>query len=85
MIYAKFKENKGIFIDAPLLGGPADTAAGSAPCMVSGNKEDVDSVMNTLTCYATPINYMGTIGSAHTVKFAMNFTLGMLKFSLSID
>jgi 3-hydroxyisobutyrate dehydrogenase-like beta-hydroxyacid dehydrogenase len=74
MLYAKFKANGGKFLDAPLLGGPADTAAGTAPCMISGNREDVDSVMDIISCYATPIDYFGPIGSAHTVKIAMNFT-----------
>ncbi len=74
MLYAKFKANNGRFLDAPLLGGPADTAAGTAPCMVSGDKEDVDSVMDIIACYASPIDYFGPIGSAHTVKIAMNFT-----------
>jgi 3-hydroxyisobutyrate dehydrogenase-like beta-hydroxyacid dehydrogenase len=74
MLYDKFKSNGGKFLDAPLLGGPADTAAGTAPCMISGDKEDVDSVMDIIACYATPIDYFGPIGSAHTVKIAMNFT-----------
>lgn len=74
MLYAKFKANGGKFLDAPLLGGPADTAAGTAPCMISGDREDVDSVMDIISCYATPIDYFGPIGSAHTVKIAMNFT-----------
>ena len=42
--------------------------------MISGDKEDVDSVMDIIACYATPIDYFGPIGSAHTVKIAMNFT-----------
>jgi 3-hydroxyisobutyrate dehydrogenase-like beta-hydroxyacid dehydrogenase len=74
MLYEKFKSQGGIFLDAPLLGGPANTASGTAPCMISGDKEDVDSVTDIIACYATPINYFGPIGSAHTVKIAMNFT-----------
>ncbi|MDD5602881.1 MAG: NAD(P)-dependent oxidoreductase [Eubacteriales bacterium] len=73
-LYTSFKASGGRYLDAPLLGGPADTAAGTAPCMVSGDKEDADSVMGIISSYATPIDYFGPIGSAHTVKIAMNFT-----------
>ncbi len=73
-LYAKFKAQGGAFIDAPLLGGPADTAAGNAPCMVSGDKDQIDKVMDLMACYAAPIDYMGESGNAHTVKIAMNFT-----------
>jgi len=73
-LYARFKEEGGVFIDAPLLGGPAETAAGNAPCMVSGDKEEIDKVMHLIACYADPIDYVGESGNAHTVKLAMNFT-----------
>ncbi|MSS70570.1 MAG: NAD(P)-dependent oxidoreductase [Candidatus Latescibacteria bacterium] len=72
-LYARFRAKGGQFIDAPLLGGPADTAAGTAPCMISGDPEAVKDVREIVACYATPINEMGPIGSAHTVKIAMNF------------
>ncbi|NLC68562.1 MAG: NAD(P)-dependent oxidoreductase [Clostridiaceae bacterium] len=74
VLHAKFKANGGRFIDAPLLGGPADTAAGTAPCIISGDREDVDSVMDIISCYANPVDYFGPAGNAHTVKLAMNFT-----------
>lgn len=74
MLYEKFKKCNGSYIDAPLLGGPANTEEGNAPCMVAGDKQDVDSVMDILACFASPINYFGPSGSAHTVKIAMNFT-----------
>ena len=73
-LYAAFREQGGQFIDAPLLGGPADTAAGSAPCMISGDRDAVDAVSPIVASYADPISYFGAIGSAHTVKLAMNFT-----------
>ena len=72
-LYAKFRAKGGQFIDAPLLGGPANTAAGTAPCMISGDPEAVKDVREIVACYATPINEMGPIGSAHTAKIAMNF------------
>jgi 3-hydroxyisobutyrate dehydrogenase-like beta-hydroxyacid dehydrogenase len=73
-LYERFKAEGGTFIDAPLLGGPADTAAGNAPCIVSGDKEEVDKVMDLLACFANPINFVGVSGNAHTIKLAMNFT-----------
>ena len=72
-LYDRFKAGGGQFIDAPLLGGPADTAAGTAPCMISGDQDAVDNVRDIVSSYATPIDYMGAIGCAHTVKIAMNF------------
>lgn len=74
MLYEKVKAQGGRFLDAPLLGGPDDTAAGTAPCMISGDKEDVDTVTDIIASYATPIDYFGPIATAHTVKLAMNFT-----------
>ncbi len=72
-LYARFKAGGGQFIDAPLLGSPADTAAGTAPCMISGDQDAVDDVRDIVSSYASPLDYMGAIGSAHTVKIAMNF------------
>ncbi|HHT64781.1 MAG TPA: NAD(P)-dependent oxidoreductase [Clostridiales bacterium] len=73
-LYARFKDEGGVFIDAPLMGGPADTLAGNSPCMVSGDKEEIDKIMHLIECYASPIDYVGESGNAHTIKLAMNFT-----------
>ncbi|WP_077534579.1 NAD(P)-dependent oxidoreductase [Massiliimalia massiliensis] len=81
-LYQIFKENGGVLIDAPLLGGPDDTMAGNAPCIISGDKEEVDRVTPVIAAYADPIDYFGEIGSAHTVKLAMNFT-GLMYAALS--
>jgi len=72
-LHARFTAGGGQFIDAPLLGAPADTAAGTAPCMISGDQDAVDDVRDIVSSYATPLDYMGAIGCAHTVKIAMNF------------
>ena len=72
-LHAKFTAAGGQFIDAPLLGGPADTAAATAPCMISGDPDAVEAVRDIVSSYATRLDYMGAIGSAHTVKIAMNF------------
>jgi 3-hydroxyisobutyrate dehydrogenase-like beta-hydroxyacid dehydrogenase len=72
-LHARFTAAGGQFIDAPLLGGPNDTASGTAPCMISGDQDAVDDVRDIVSSYAAPIDYMGAIGSAHTVKIAMNF------------
>ena len=73
-LYTIFKQNGGAFIDAPVLGGPDDTAAGTTPCIISGDKDEVDKVIPIVASYATPIDYFGSSGSAATVKLAMNFT-----------
>lgn len=65
--------NNIAFIDAPLLGGPDDTVAGSAPCIIVGDKEFIDRVMDLIGCYASPIDYVGKSGDAHLIKLAMNF------------
>ncbi|MBT5831185.1 MAG: NAD(P)-dependent oxidoreductase [Candidatus Latescibacteria bacterium] len=72
-LHAKCTAEGGQFENAPLLGSPADTAAGTAPCMISGDREAVDHVWDIISSYASPIDNMGPIGSAHTVKIAMNF------------
>ena len=72
-LHARFTAGGGQFLDAPLLGAPADTAAGTAPCMISGDQDAVDGVQDIVSSYATPIHYVGDIGTAHTIKIAMNF------------
>ena len=72
-LHARFVAAGGQFVDAPLLGGPDDTAAGTAPCMISGDKDAVDGVRDIISSYTSRIDYMGPIGNAHTVKIAMNF------------
>lgn len=73
MLYTRFKAGGASYIDAPLLGGPANTEAGTAPCMIAGDKPSVDGIMDILSSFANPINYFGPAGNAHTVKLAMNF------------
>ncbi len=82
MLYAKFKQAGCQFIDAPLNGSPAHTAAGNAPCMISGDKDAVDKVMDVVGCYATPIDYFGDIGNAHIIKISMNF-VGLMYAALA--
>lgn len=72
-LHSRFLAARGQFIDAPLLGGPADTAAGTAPCMISGDQDAVENVGDIIRSYATRLEYMGVVGCAHTVKIAMNF------------
>jgi 3-hydroxyisobutyrate dehydrogenase-like beta-hydroxyacid dehydrogenase len=72
-LHARFKAGGGNFVDAPLLGGPSNTADATVPCMISGDRDAVDDVLDIVSSYATPIDYMGPVGSAHTVKIAMNF------------
>ncbi len=73
-LYKNFKELGGVFIDAPMMGGPNDTAEGTAPCMISGDEEEVNKIKDLISYFASPIDYMGEAGTAHTVKIAMNFT-----------
>ena len=81
-LYKSIKSKGGQFIDAPLLGGPTETANGSAPCMVSGDQDAVNKIHDIISCYASPIDYFGSIGTAHTVKIAMNFN-GLMYAALS--
>jgi 3-hydroxyisobutyrate dehydrogenase-like beta-hydroxyacid dehydrogenase len=72
-LQARFKAGGGQFVDAPLLGAPSDTAAGTAPCMISGDDDAVEDVLEIVSSYAKPIHRVGEIGAAHTIKIAMNF------------
>ena len=73
-LYADAKAAGANYVDAPLLVGPDDTMAGNAPCIISGDKDVVDELIPIISAYASPIDYFGEIGNAHTVKLAMNFT-----------
>lgn len=72
-LHALLTAARGQLVDAPLLGSPADTAAGTTPTLISGDEEAVEAVREIIECYARSIDHMGPIGSAHTAKIAMNF------------
>jgi len=73
-LYKIFKKQGGSYIDAPLLGGPAEAAAGELTALVSGDKTDVDDIHDLIMSYCKHYDYVGESGNAHLIKIAMNFT-----------
>ena len=72
-LYAEVKANGGAMIDAPLMAGPDEAAAGTLDIVVSGDKEDFDRAEELFKTYCATYRYVGAIGTGHMLKIAMNF------------
>ena len=73
-LYTAFKSVGGNYIDAPLLAGPDEAAAGQLISMISGDKEAVDNCHEFFMEYCVKYDYVGESGNAHIMKIMMNFT-----------
>jgi 3-hydroxyisobutyrate dehydrogenase-like beta-hydroxyacid dehydrogenase len=73
-LYTAFKNAGGNFIDAPLLAGPDEAAAGQLIAMISGDKAVVESHHDLFMEYCAKYDYVGESGNAHIIKIMMNFT-----------
>ena len=59
-------------IDAPVSGGPHDTAAGKLTLFVGGADDTVKRVRTVLGCYGDPVLHVGPIGAGQKVKLVNN-------------
>lgn len=63
-----------LLLDAPLLAGPDEAKAGTLTAMIGGDRAAFDRVSPLLADFCEKFDYVGTSGSAHTMKIMMNFT-----------
>jgi 3-hydroxyisobutyrate dehydrogenase-like beta-hydroxyacid dehydrogenase len=61
------------FADAPMGGTPANTAAGTASCMVGADEAVFARVEPVLAAFANRVTHLGPVGSGHTMKLVNNF------------
>lgn len=70
---AKAAEAKGVrMIDAPVSGGPGESANGTLVIMAGGKREDVEAAAQVLDALSSSYHYTGPAGTAKTVKLVNN-------------
>ncbi|WP_343079061.1 NAD(P)-dependent oxidoreductase [Ostreiculturibacter nitratireducens] len=60
-------------VDAPLGRTPKEAEAGTLDAMVGATPEIFDRIRPVIECWASNINHVGPVGSAHKMKLLMNF------------
>ena len=72
-LYADVKAHGGTLLDAPLMDGPDEAAAGTLYIVVGGDEEDFARAEELFKCYCKTYKRVGPIGTGHMLKIAMNF------------
>lgn len=72
-LYEEVKAAGGAFVDAPLMAGPDEAAAGTLDIVVGGDKEDYDKLTGLFDAYCQSYKYVGPTGTGHLIKLAINF------------
>lgn len=72
-LYEEVKAAGGAFVDAPLMAGPDEAAAGTLDIVVGGDKEDYEKAEELFDAYCQSYKYVGPSGTGHLIKLAINF------------
>ena len=72
-LYEELKAAGGALVDAPLMAGPDEAAAGTLDIVVGGDKEDYDKATELFDAYCQSYKYVGPSGTGHLIKLAINF------------
>ena len=60
-------------VDAPLGRTPKEAEAGTLDAMVGCDPDTFQRILPVIRCWASNINHVGPVGSAHKMKLIMNF------------
>ena len=71
------------YLEIPVMGGPNVAIDGKLVMMVSGEKEVFEKNKKVFDSIAEQSFYLGSTGTAHSIKLAMNLQIAMLALSLS--
>jgi len=82
-IAKRFAENKMEMLEIPVMGGPPVAEKGRLLMMIAGKKEVYEKYKKILDCIADKSFYLGTNGTALTIKLAMNLQISMTALALS--
>lgn len=82
-ISKKFRECGIAWLDTPVMGGPNVAIKGELVLMASGDKNTFDKYKNVFETIANKTFYLGEVGTAHSVKLAMNLQIALLAMALS--
>lgn len=66
--------SKGVaFVDAPVVGGPAQAASGELGTFLGGSDEAIARAMHIVATYSGEVQHFGPAGSGNTAKLLNNF------------
>ncbi len=84
-IAARLADECGMpMLDIPVMGGPNVAVSGGLVMMVSGDAATYEAFGGVLDAVARKVFYLGgRVGTAHSVKLAMNLQISMLALALS--
>ena len=82
-ISKKFSEYGITWLDTPVMGGPNVAIKGELVLMASGDKTVFERYKNVFETIANKTFYLGDVGTAHSVKLAMNLQIALLALALS--
>jgi 3-hydroxyisobutyrate dehydrogenase-like beta-hydroxyacid dehydrogenase len=67
------------YADAPMTGGPEEAASAELGVLCGASPETFSSIRPVLSCFATTVRHMGSVGSGHAAKLISNFLVtGMI-------
>ncbi len=69
----KLRRKGAIRIEMPVMGGPQDALRGELVAIVGAERTRYEELLKLIRIFATRIFYAGNIGSALTIKLALNF------------
>ncbi len=82
-IAMEFAKHNISFLDTPVMGGPNVAITGELVMMVGGDRQVFEKHREIFDAIANKVFYLGTNGTAHSVKLAMNLQIAMLALALS--
>ncbi len=82
-IAQKFSEKNIEMLDTPVMGGPNVAIDGKLVLMASGNRRVFEKFKQVFETIGHKVFFLGEVGTAHSVKLAMNLQIAMLALSLS--
>lgn len=82
-IAEQFAKKNITYLGAPVMGGPNVAINGQLVMMIDGSKNAYEKYEKIFKTVASKVFYLGNIGTAHSVKLAMNLQIAMLALALS--
>ena len=79
----KFKQKQIQKLEIPVMGGPNVAISGKLVMMASGPKNSFEQCKTIFEKIANKVFFLGTQGTANSIKLAMNLQITMLALSLS--
>ena len=79
----KFEQKQIQKLEIPVMGGPNVAITGKLVMMVSGPKNSFEQCKTIFEKIANKVFFLGTQGTANSIKLAMNLQITMLALSLS--